>query len=314
MPTNDEPKAQALSRYTHFDWSMKRLLRDKAGFAVLNGFLTTLMGRSKRNPVEILRVLENDDNTRTPLTRSNSAIVLATDGWGSNIAFNLQNITQKDYHCRIYFGAPKAPCDFETAGTFYGSIKHIYSVNIYYLRFGAGDDYFYRSQTTFHGNRAYDDLYLGPPDQQQIVSHAVNVMFPEYLILRVGNFAKPPDSPLEQWMHFLKNGEIPDDFTALGLPEARELLRVDRLTPEDRKSYQSHLESMHRERTMNWSVWAEGAVEGLRRAAREKLDVGMDPEFVSKTTGFSIAEILEPPCDFSGQPLQQPTSQLSLAA
>ena len=30
------------SNYIRFDWAMKRLLRNKANFAVLEGFLTTL--------------------------------------------------------------------------------------------------------------------------------------------------------------------------------------------------------------------------------------------------------------------------------
>ena len=33
-----------MSNYIRFDWAMKRLLRDKANFAVLEGFMTTLLG------------------------------------------------------------------------------------------------------------------------------------------------------------------------------------------------------------------------------------------------------------------------------
>lgn len=36
----DEPMP---SNYIRFDWAMKRLLRNKAYFAVLEGFLTTLL-------------------------------------------------------------------------------------------------------------------------------------------------------------------------------------------------------------------------------------------------------------------------------
>jgi len=31
--------------YISFDWALKRLLRDKANFDVLEGFLTTILGR-----------------------------------------------------------------------------------------------------------------------------------------------------------------------------------------------------------------------------------------------------------------------------
>ena len=44
-------------------------------------------------------------------------------------------------------------------------------------------------------------------------------------------------TPLKQLISFLKTGEIPDAFTAQGLKEAREVLRVDSLSVEDRKKY-----------------------------------------------------------------------------
>ena len=37
------------SNYIRFDWAMKRLLRNKANFAVLEGFLTTLLVGGKIN-------------------------------------------------------------------------------------------------------------------------------------------------------------------------------------------------------------------------------------------------------------------------
>ena len=36
------------SNYIRFDWAMKRLLRNKANFAVLEGFLTTLLKAIKK--------------------------------------------------------------------------------------------------------------------------------------------------------------------------------------------------------------------------------------------------------------------------
>ena len=39
----DEPMP---SNYIRFDWAMKRLLRNKANFAVLEGLLTTLLGET----------------------------------------------------------------------------------------------------------------------------------------------------------------------------------------------------------------------------------------------------------------------------
>lgn len=44
--------------YISFDWALKRLLRDKANFDVLEGFLTTILGRE----VTIKKLLEGEGN------------------------------------------------------------------------------------------------------------------------------------------------------------------------------------------------------------------------------------------------------------
>ena len=47
-----------MSEYIRFDWAMKRLLRDKANFSVLEGFLTVLLGKK----IKISTLLESEGN------------------------------------------------------------------------------------------------------------------------------------------------------------------------------------------------------------------------------------------------------------
>ena len=49
---------QMASNYIRFDWAMKRLLRNKANFAVLEGFLTTLLNEK----IVIQKLLESESN------------------------------------------------------------------------------------------------------------------------------------------------------------------------------------------------------------------------------------------------------------
>ena len=56
----DEPMA---SNYIRFDWAMKRLLRNKANFAVLEGFLTTLLNEK----IVIQKLLESEGNQEDEL-------------------------------------------------------------------------------------------------------------------------------------------------------------------------------------------------------------------------------------------------------
>lgn len=47
-------------------------------------------------------------------------------------------------------------------------------------------------------------------------------LFPEYYLIRVNNFNDRAKNTLDEWIYFLKNEEVPDDFSARGLKEARE--------------------------------------------------------------------------------------------
>ena len=45
------------NKYVRFDWAVKRMLRDKANFGVLEGLLTVLLNE----PVHIMELLENPE-------------------------------------------------------------------------------------------------------------------------------------------------------------------------------------------------------------------------------------------------------------
>lgn len=53
-----------MSNYIRFDWAMKRLLRNKANFGVLEGFVTTLLGEN----IRIRSLLESESNRRASTT------------------------------------------------------------------------------------------------------------------------------------------------------------------------------------------------------------------------------------------------------
>lgn len=58
-----------MANYIRFDWAMKRLLRNKANFSVLEGLLTTLLGEN----ITIRDLLESESNRKRSSTN--------TTGW-----------------------------------------------------------------------------------------------------------------------------------------------------------------------------------------------------------------------------------------
>ena len=54
-------------KYIRFDWAVKRMLRDKANFAVLEGLITVLTGEQ----VTIAEILESEGNQENASDKSN---------------------------------------------------------------------------------------------------------------------------------------------------------------------------------------------------------------------------------------------------
>ena len=103
-----------------------------------------------------------------------------------------------------------------------------------------------------------------------------------------------------------KTGEIPDAFTAQGLKEAREILRVDALSEEERKSYRRYLESVRLALSLDDSSRyegycdghiagrAEGRAEGRADAMRE---IARSLKAAGKLSIEEIAEITKLPLE-----------------
>ncbi len=81
---------------------------------------------------------------------------------------------------------------------------------------------------------------------------------------------------LDQWISFLKTGDIPESFDAQGLPEARERLRVDNLPEKERREYQRELERRMVENDVMNTYFIDGKDEGLKEGKEEGLREGKE--------------------------------------
>ncbi|MDR1924435.1 MAG: Rpn family recombination-promoting nuclease/putative transposase [Planctomycetaceae bacterium] len=253
------------NRYIRFDWALKRLLRQKANFVILEGFLSSLLNER----VRIKRILESESNKNTENDKFNRVDVLAENSRGELIIIEVQNNRELDYFHLMLYGTSKAITEYISKGKPYKVIRKIYSVNIVYFELGQGKDYVYHGRTEFYGLHENDKLLLTGSQQKQFRCRAAGDIYPEYYILRVDDFDKVAIDSLDEWILFLKTGEIPDDATAPGLLEARESLRVDRLSPEEHADYDSHMEALRYQQSVIQTSLIEGEAIGLEKGREE---------------------------------------------
>ena len=123
-------------KYIRFDWAVKRMLRDKANFDVLEGLITVLLGEK----ITIEEILESEGNQEAVDDKFNRVDIKARDANGNIIIVEVQLTTQLYYLERILYGAAKAITEHISLGQHYDEVKKVYSINILYFELGQGSD------------------------------------------------------------------------------------------------------------------------------------------------------------------------------
>ncbi|MBR2235382.1 MAG: Rpn family recombination-promoting nuclease/putative transposase [Prevotella sp.] len=278
-------------RIISFDWAVKRMLRDKANFGILEGLFQVLTGRQMR----IVEILESEANQEDATDKFNRVDVKAKDENGEIIIVEVQVTRQIHYLERILYGVSKAITEHIALGDDYNTVKKVYSINILYFNFGEGDDYLYHGTTRFMGAHTHDEQTISTRENNVVTLTTPTDIFPEYFLIRVNEFNKVATTPLEEWLDYLKNQHISPDTTAPGLQEARQKLEVMNMTRNERLAYERHLENLMIEKDVIETVQADGYEQGREetamKIAQRMLAVGIQPDIVAQTTGITVEQL-----------------------
>ena len=251
MKSKSKTKRQsARPSLIRFDWAMKRLLRQKSNYTVLEGFLSVLLNEE----VKIISLKESESNQENPDAKFNRVDIFVENSFGELMIIEIQNSEEVDYFLRMLYGVSKAITEHIFVGEPYSKVRKVYHINIVYFELGQGKDYVYFGSTEFRGIH-YDDVLQLTNDQQEFfaVENRKNVtevkdLYPYYYIICVKDFDNVAKNSLDEWIYYFKNNEILDDFTAPGLNEVRKRLKYDKLSEQEKRDYESHIEQTQYER------------------------------------------------------------------
>lgn len=158
-------------------------------------------------------------------------------GQGELMLDEVQNDSEIDYFHRMLYGVSRLVTEYLKEGEPYSTTKKIYSINIVYFGLGQGKDYVYTYQGEFIGLHHHDVFSPTLMQKKGFKVESISDFFPKYYILKVNNFNDVAKNRLDEWVYFLKNSEIQDGFVAKGLDKAKEKLCYEKLSDEEKKSY-----------------------------------------------------------------------------
>ena len=251
-----------------FDWAIKRLLRQKANYDVLEGFLTVLL----RRQITIINIPESQGNKDDATDKVNAVDILCESEDKELILIELQYNSESSYFHRMLFGVSKTITDHMFEGFDYDRVRKVYSINIVYFDLGQGSDYVYHGTTEFRGIHTHDVLRVNARQREVFDVTAPYELFPEYYIIKVNSFDDVAKDTLDEWIYYLKNNRLPEHFTAPGLEKAEKILNYYDMNAEAKALYDAHIKA----RRISYDVLETARMEGREEGIEEGIEKGIE--------------------------------------
>jgi len=269
-----------------FDWAIKRILRSKANFDILEGFLSELL----KEDIKIIEILESESNQDMLSDKFNRIDLKVKNQNDEIILIEIQYSSELDYLQRILYASSKAITEHMKEGMAYSKISKVISISILYFDFGDGDDYIYKGTTNFIGLHNKTTLKLNEKQKELYKTDKVEKIYPEYYLIKVRNFDDNAKDTLDEWINFLKNETIPENPKAKGLLKASQELDYLKMNKEEQLLYDKHEQDRHHEASIYESTYVIGQIEKSKEIAKNLLDI-LDVETIALKTGLSIEEV-----------------------
>ena len=297
-----------IKQLVRFDWFIKNLLRDKADFEILEGFLSELL----KDDIIILEVVESESNKNNKLDKFNRVDVLVKTSNDERVIIEVQNTKELDYLQRILYGTSKTLSETIKEGDPYKYVKRVISISVVYFEVGQGEDYIYFSENSFVGIHKRDRLKLSA-QQIEYFSHKIQTVeqiFPNYYLIRAADFDGNVQDGLDEWVYFFKTSKVQGKFKAKGLAKAKKRLDIAQLSDRERAAYEYYLESLRSDASYNEQIKfeakkmaveivketvAEAVAEAVAVAAEEKImnayRKGNSIEIIANIFEFSVEDV-----------------------
>lgn len=272
-----------MEKLIRFDWAIKKLLRNKANFDILEGFLSAIL----HEDVTVVNILESESNQEHEQDKLNRVDLLVENAKHELILIEVQVKSEYDFFHRMAYGAAKLISEYLEKGQSYKNVKKVISISITYFNLGIGKDYVYYGATNFVGVHTNDVLTLTDAQYNLFGTREVKKIFPEYYLIRVGKFSDEIHEALDEWIYMLKHSEVKPEFEAKHIQDASERLSVMNLNAAQRKEYEDYMHNMSYQDSMLWS----SRIEEKMTIAKNLFAHGVSLDVIASSTGLSADAI-----------------------
>lgn len=107
--------------------------------------------------------------------------------------------------------------------------------------------------------------------------HKPQDLYPEYYLIKAGDFNENAiNNTLDEWVYFLKTGNVKEGFKAKGIDKAKQKLEVAKLSPRKRAAYERDTKHLHSE--ASWTETQNFKQQQLLKKAKEEIREEIEKE------------------------------------
>ncbi len=267
-------------RIVSFDWAIKNIIRDKANYDILEGFLHALL----KETITIIELIESESNPDNQEMKYNRVDVLAKNSRGEHIIIEVQYAPETCYFKRLLYGTSKDIVDNISIGEDYSTVKKVYSISLVYFdveKHKKGtevSDYVYCGKVEFTGFHNGKKVKINPTylsGYDNAAKDDINI-FPEYYIIPIKVFNDVIHDDLDEWIYAFKNHEVKDDFKAPGIKAMSEKLDFVSMSPEEQREYTKYLADLASTRGVLDFNAREAEKKGIKKGIKEGIKEGIE--------------------------------------
>ncbi len=257
-----------------FDWAMKKLLRDKANFDVLEGFLCALLND---DDIKIMSILESETNSEDENDKFNRVDLLVKDSENRKIYIEIQNTRETDYLESLLYATSKIVVENQDLGDDFRNISKVISISILYFNLGLGDDYIYHGTTEFKGTNTGNKLVIKKrisllETLEPKYKFIEKEIFPEYHLITVERYKNIVAKRIDEWIYIFKNNEIAKGSSSKNIDKAEQKLALINMSKAERKVYEKYLVNLAKDRDVVNTAKEEGREEGEKTGIEKGME------------------------------------------
>jgi hypothetical protein len=253
------------NRVVRFDWAMKYMLRNKANYDIVEGFLCALL---EDNDLKVIEILESESNKEDEDDKFNRVDVLVKDSQGRNIIIEIQNSRESDYLYRVLYGVSKNIAQSIESGQAYKNISKVITVNVLYFNLGIGEDYLYYGSTEFVGMTTNERISKDNERLKKLIPEGASYnpveIYPEYYLIQVEKYKNIVSRAIDEWIYWFKNEQVREDSKSKNIKKVREKLAILKMSQEERVEYEKYLEKLASERDILRTAYEDGRKKTLK--------------------------------------------------